>query len=743
MGKKFGVSIGKFAAYYVCFALLALTERELGVMGFCAGFLFALLYCREKIYLTVPAYVGGILTVSFTLASGIYAGVGAIAYIVPYVVHFYKKRRYRIWEVALFALVTTVPSFFFADVELFPMLVCTLGVGIAEGFLYISIIALYPVLVRGLKYGLYGNEKFALGIIAAALCVGLSAFTPYSISVYIFVVTFAILFLKNLDAEYIMVFAVCAGVGAGIGSDVRLTAYTVLLGLLCYGTRKQNKVLTSAVTVGGTLLAVLFFNGKLDLFFIVPMVVGGIIPLFFTKRFFAKIVKNRSIYRERFALRTVVNRDREEVAERIRALSSAFSEMQAILIKEQPKNSDPETVVKAVCESTCLSCPRLNKCLQSVGDLAKPVRRLVHTAINSGKVSILDADVSLGNNCNKLSSLLNAVNEKVKLYKKRQEKLSGIEQGKEMVATELGGISVLLDRLASSINVNMTFSPEPERIIMEKLGKSNVIASDVCLYSDGKNSEVTAIVRESDADKPVIREVVSACLGKNMKEYSRRCDVNDTVSLHFCPSPIYKVLYGEAVKSDKTRCGDSRKAVKIGRTKLMFVISDGMGTGEEAQKTSMEIIKLIEVFYMAGFDHNTVFTNVSRLLSLREKEDFSALDMAIIDTQTGEIDFIKQGGRESYIFSKDGCEEITSDSLPIGIVESSPTVMHTEMPTDGVVVMLSDGVADVINKSKLIQIVGNISLSNPQTVADAILSDAIRLGDKDDMTVLVLRLVQS
>lgn len=734
------LSAAKFAAYFVIITLLALTEKELGVGGFCVGFLFALLYCREKIYLTLPTFVGGILTVSFSLAAGINAAVGAFVYLLPAIIHLVKNRRYRIWEVALYALLSSVPSFFFADTELFPMLICALGVGIAEVFLYMSIIALYPILVRGLRYGLFGNEKFALGVIVASVCVGLSTFSPLGIDVYIFAVTFATVFINNVD-EGGLVFAICAGVGAAVGRGLDIMAYTAIIGLLSYASHKQIRLLNSLVTVAGAALATIFFNGKVDLYFLIPLCCGGLLPLLLSKKFFKKILKNRNIYRERFALRTVVNRDREELAARIKSLSLAFAEMRNILIKERPKAADPESVVKSVCESTCLNCARLNKCLSEMGDLALPVRRLVHTAIDAGKVSILDADVNLGKNCDRLSALLASVNENVKLYKRRQEQLSGIEQGKEMVISDLNGVSVLLDGLAASINVDLSFDPGPERLIMEKLGKANVIAGDVCIFTDGTKEEVNLIVRDCDADKSSIREIVSKIVGVDMKEYYRNNDVNGNVSLRFCPSPNYKVLYGEAVRSDKAFCGDVRKAVKVGRTKLMFILSDGMGTGEDARNTSVQTTRLIETFYMAGYDHKTVFSTVSRLLSLREKEDFSALDVAIIDTQNGELDFIKQGGRESYVFTDDGCEAYLSDSLPLGILESEPTVAHVVLPVDGVVVMLSDGVADALNKSQIMQIVSNIGSSNPQSVADAILADAVRLGSKDDMTVLVLRLV--
>ena len=159
----------------------------------------------------------------------------------------------------------------------------------------------------------------------------------------------------------------------------------------------------------------------------------------------------------------------------------------------------------------------------------------------------------------------------------------------------------------------------------------------------------------------------------------RSTGVNGTVNLVFRPTPAFGVLYGEKSVSAENECGDARQAVRIASDKLMFVLSDGMGTGEEARKTGLGTIGLIETFYRAGFGHRTIFNCVSRLLALRLKETFSALDVAVMDTQTGEIDFIKQGGRESYLFTEKGVEIIEGGSLPMGIIEDSEPIIKIQV----------------------------------------------------------------
>lgn len=740
-------AIAKFIFYFVIFALLALTERALGLAGFCVAFLFALVYCREKVYLSVPTFVGAVLLVEFSLVTGITVAAAAVPAVVISIIHYKKRLKYRLLETMLFTLLAMIPTMAFTQNDPFSIAITALSVFISVIFHYLSIIGVYPMLVRGIRYRLNPNEKFAIGVIVCVTCCGLGVFRPFNVEIFYFVFALSLMICRGIERKALVILGVCMGLGAAVGyADTSVVAYSAVCSLVCYATSKMRSPVSAAAIALVFCAATYFFNGNLNLWSAVPLAVGCLLGAVIPQKLFKKLLSVRQGYQERFALRTVVNRDREELALKLRNVSEAFNEMQTLLINERPDDENPESIVRYVCETACVNCPHLTRCVGSIGDVAQSVRQLVIAALDNGKATILDAGLGLGENCTKLSHLLNLTNDSVRNYRKMQERKSGIEQGKEMVIVQLGGVAQLLNSLARSVSVNLSFDTEPEKKLIEKLGQANVIATDVCFYTDGNDKETSLVVRESDVDKPCIAEIVAETVGCPMTEFSRSKDVAGMASLHFCRAPIYKVLYGETASAKENRCGDTRQAVKIGFNKLMFILSDGMGTGAQAHFTAGHVIRLIETFYKAGFDHRTVFSNVSRLLALRDKEDFSALDVAIIDTQTGDIDFIKQGGRESYIFTDKECEIINGGTLPIGIIaDSEPVIERRKLKPNDLVIMMSDGVADAFNAGEITELIRKTPCLNPQNATDALINDAIRLtGDrKDDMTAIALRLIRN
>lgn len=212
---------------------------------------------------------------------------------------------------------------------------------------------------------------------------------------------------------------------------------------------------------------------------------------------------------------------------------------------------------------------------------------------------------------------------------------------------------------------------------------------------------------------------------------------------------MIQVGVSKTTKSDSEMSGDSSCQARLHDGKYMLAISDGMGSGENAKKSSSTAIKMLERLLTSGFDKDVSLGLINSTISLNCKEDmFSTIDIGILDLVKGNIEFIKNGAAPSYIKHRRHVEIIKSVSLPAGILDNVDLVVYDKDISDGdIIVMCSDGIiesnTEYNNKEVWLRdVLENIETDNVQKIADIIISEAIDNGygvAKDDMTVFVIK----
>lgn len=739
MAKKY---IPRTLAYALIFALLALTEKKTGLHGLSLAFCVALVFCRENLLLSVVPYVAACSLVHFDLIYAAAVSCGAVCVLVYALIRYKSGKKYRIWANAIVIAVSQIPFFFlFADTTA-ELVKAAVSLPVSALFHYVAVAAAYPVLVRGARYERSEREKIFAAIFVIPLAAGLAVFDIYGVNFMYFAVTLGCLLLAPFDTASALSFAVGAGAGASIitGNAFGLCTAAAIGGAVS-ALRNANKYLCGVGAIGAYIACLYLFADGITLQNTIPVAVACL-AVFIPDRVYYRAKGCRQSYFGKFALRTLANRDREEVGAKLKSIAVAFRRMQGLLESDDAPVPTSCDLADDLCETCCADCGKLASCREKMGGGNKCFSGLAATGMEKGKVNLLDVDPKLGASCIRLPKVINTANAFLREYTASRERRSGVEQGRDMVIGNLGGTAELLDELAASVSEGFGFDVEGEKRVTDELACANIIAGDAAIYGDG--DKITLTVRECDEKKPELKKIVSNAAGTGMYVAERSQGVNGTVNLVFRPTPAFGVLYGEKSVSAENECGDARQAVRVAPDKLMFVLSDGMGTGEEAHKTGASTIGLIETFYRAGFGHRTIFGCVAKLLALRTKETFSALDVAVMDTQTGEIDFIKQGGRESYIVTERGVEVIEGGSLPMGIIgESEPIIVRKKLRHNDLAVLLSDGVADRLNATDVTEIIGSLNTLNPQIIAEKIVENAIKKqdGHKDDMTAMTLRIV--
>lgn len=200
-------------------------------------------------------------------------------------------------------------------------------------------------------------------------------------------------------------------------------------------------------------------------------------------------------------------------------------------------------------------------------------------------------------------------------------------------------------------------------------------------------------------------------------------------------------------KTGNGMSGDNYASIAFSTKEHAFVLSDGMGVGENAAKMSATALTLLEQLLTTGFKPEGAIQALNSILVLRSPEEsFVTIDMAILDLESVDLKLIKVGASPSYLIGPDGVKTIESSSLPAGILNQIDTpVIEMEMQSGEALILLTDGIQDV-SKEGTDWIKDFLEKTPPmdksQKIADLIGEEARRLSGgtlDDDGIVMVIR----
>lgn len=214
----------------------------------------------------------------------------------------------------------------------------------------------------------------------------------------------------------------------------------------------------------------------------------------------------------------------------------------------------------------------------------------------------------------------------------------------------------------------------------------------------------------------------------------------------------YTLVVGSATatKNKSEISGDSNTKTKLNDGKYMIAISDGMGSGQVAKKSSTTVINMLEKLLKTGFDNDISIGLINSAVNLNSNEEtYATIDISIIDLNSGNIEFVKNGAAPTFVKTKDKVEVVKAVSFPAGILDKIDMVVYDkDLKENDIIVMCSDGIiesnTEYNNKEIWLKdILTNITTTDVQKIADIILQEAIDNGygvAKDDMTVIVAKL---
>lgn len=268
-----------------------------------------------------------------------------------------------------------------------------------------------------------------------------------------------------------------------------------------------------------------------------------------------------------------------------------------------------------------------------------------------------------------IEQIVKAVNYAYKVSKSNFIWKEKVKSNKKNVQAQLDGVSKAISSIAVKIEEEIkqdgNFIDEKKKIIaaleikdilvdgIDINKKDNRYFIEVYLREDSKTTENT------DVDK--IQKVLEKCLNEKLmrnEAKTKKFNKQGKRVFSYLSADRFRVQIGQAtrIKNDSPVSGDSLIQIRLNDGKYLVALSDGMGTGPEARKSSQIAVKMLERLLMSGFDKDTSIDLINTTIMNTDEEIFATLDIAIIDLYNGKVEFIKNGACPTYVKNKRKCK---------------------------------------------------------------------------------------
>lgn len=655
------------------------------------------------------------------------------------------------FDLALYVAFAAAPYAPFGKSFDLPTRIALVAVTTVLAYIFISGARVW--LVKRLKYKLSVDELLSAAVILAATGYGLvnvfgetpwkclsvfvilfsTALAPYGYAVYVATALSLPLAFHSLSFTPIAIFAVYAAVAAAFGSFSRLL---------------------SAIAIAGTELLLYFFTAAYEgigyevLFILLPVTVFA----FFPTKYFDRVRADLRVYRSPALGRAAINRSRAALSGKLYEIAGVFDEMNGsveTLRKSAPTEREiKRALVEKTISSACSECPSREKCSAKGVPYESDVEKTVSLGMAKGKINLVDLPKTLSDSCDFEGDFVAAANCAVAAYLKRAAEESIAEKGRELLACQSSAIAQALKKLALPLAMQAEYDSALEDKIASSLAACGVGVAEISVYQSAE-TEIDMVVPSSAANKAFFIKAIDETTGYKSVIVNKTNLSSDLTALTLRRAPLLDAAFGVAqkVKDGEKASGDTHSVTKISEREFLFALSDGMGSGKDAERTSSAATSLIETFYRAGLGSESVLKIVNKLLSYSRDDNFTATDICIVDLVGGEADFIKIGSPYSFVITSDSVKIIEGNSLPLGILdEMNPTVCRTTLKAGDVVLFVSDGISDAFGSAAdIIDFLSTERALNPKVLADNVLNKALSLtfGEaRDDMTAFCVRLFE-
>ncbi len=358
-----------------------------------------------------------------------------------------------------------------------------------------------------------------------------------------------------------------------------------------------------------------------------------------------------------------------------------------------------------------------------------------------------------------VKSVARLINEIYKIGKINNLWKQKINENKKAISSQLEGVSKAISHVAYTIENDSKDLEDEKKEIIFLCSQKDIEILDINIKKERNGRYIVNIYKascekEEKCKIDEIQEIISKVLKTEIVLQREVCGKEAEQNLckqTYMSKDKFSIQIGIAheKKNGSPVSGDYSSQTRLDDGKYLVVLSDGMGSGPEARKSSQIAVKMLTRMLSSGFDKDTSVELINSSMYINSKEDtYATLDIAILDLYAGNMEFMKNGACPTFVKNKRNVHVLKSISLPAGILDNIEMVVYDKDLSDGdIIVMCTDGVLEsnpeYENKEVWIKnILEEIETENVQKIANIILKESIDnyFGKaKDDMTVIVCK----
>ena len=445
------------------------------------------------------------------------------------------------------------------------------------------------------------------------------------------------------------------------------------------------------------------------------------------------------------------NQKMESFAYAVNGLSSAFmalSQPKQRLVTEEVGVLEQELTGKlcASCDG-CAICWNENR-MRSLGG----IRALLHAVINHSTKEELLIDPYV-KNCLHYEGMVEEALQAFGRLELNHAWYNRLQENRYVIAQQLDAMAGLVEEWAKTrTNIDAKSKAVLSGIIYQ-VRERGLLVEDLHIYEENRRICVEGYVSckwNGGIPAKHYLAAVEKALHKPMRmgKEAKTILTQEPVFLSLYEDTKYYGLQGIATekKTGSFISGDSFSFFAMDDGNYHICLSDGMGSGAQANQESEMVVDLLQKFMEAGFRKEVAIKLMNSAMVLQGEENtFSTLDYATIDMYTGQLELIKIGGAATFIKRGEKVETICDGTLPAGAdIHMEVESVKKRLGNGDFLVMVTDGVIEYLHvrnpKETLEDIISTIRTDNAGVLAEQILEQVLeRMGGHamDDMTVLV------